>query len=242
MKQDILPVVQQPQEVMGFYRVVELAMGQGANAEQLGQLLALQERHEANEARKAYNAAMAQFKANPPKVFKDKRVAFDSKGGRTAYNHATLGNVVSTVSAALSGHGLAATWKTETQDGGSVRVTCRITHEAGHFEETSLTSAPDGSGGKNSIQAIGSAVTYLQRYTLLALCGLATYEDDDGQGVAPIEYITEQQAGTIYDMCNELGGTTLARLLKWLGLDEVSQIGAKQYERVIAELKMQGKK
>ena len=56
----------------------------------------------------------------------------------------------------------------------------------GHSESTTLQSPPDASGGKNSIQAIGSAVTYLSRYTLLAITGLATGEnEDDGQGYEP---------------------------------------------------------
>jgi hypothetical protein len=49
-------------------------------------------------------------------------------------------------------------------------------------------SAPDDqSGGKNAIQARGSTVTYLQRYTLLSAFGLvAADEDDDGRkGVKP---------------------------------------------------------
>ena len=41
----------------------------------------------------------------------------------------------------------------------------------------------DTSGGKNNIQAMGSAVSYLERYTLLAITGLSTKEmDDDGRG------------------------------------------------------------
>ena len=49
-----------------------------------------------------------------------------------------------------------------------------------------MQSLPDTSGSKNSIQAISSAVTYLQRYTLLAATGLSTSElgnlDNDGRG------------------------------------------------------------
>ena len=49
---------------------------------------------------------------------------------------------------------------------------------AWHIRETS----PDDSGGKNPIQSIGSTITYLERYTILALTGLATKEqDDDGK-------------------------------------------------------------
>ena len=62
-----------------------------------------------------------------------------------------------------------------------MKVTCRITHRDGHYEETSLFGPVDGSGNKNPIQAIGSAVTYLQRYTLKAAVGIAASQDDDAQ-------------------------------------------------------------
>jgi hypothetical protein len=153
--------------------------------DKLSKLLDVQERWEANEAKKAYVEAMAAFKANPPRIKKDKHVKYALKtGGVTDYHHATLENVTATINQALSKHGLTAAWKTE-QTNGSVTVTCTITHIFGHSEQTSLTSAPDTSGSKNPIQAIGSTVSYLQRYTLLSLVGLATEgQDDDGRAAA----------------------------------------------------------
>lgn len=148
--------------------------------DKLSKLLDIQERWEKNEAKKAYVEAMAAFKANPPRIKKDKHVKY----GNTKYDHASLENVTATINQALSKHGLTAAWKTE-QTNGSVTVTCTITHIFGHSEQTSLTSAPDTSGSKNPIQAIGSTVSYLQRYTLLSLVGLATEgQDDDGRAAA----------------------------------------------------------
>jgi len=45
---------------------------------------------------------------------------------------------------------------------------------------------PDMSGGKNAIQAVISAKSYLERHTLLAATGLTTkdIEDDDGRGAS----------------------------------------------------------
>lgn len=144
----------------------------------LKELLDVQERWEANQAKKAYVLAMSEFKVNPPEIVKDKTVTY----GTTSYNHATLSNVTTCINKALSNHGLTASWVTS-QDNGTVKVTCKITHIMGHSEETSLAAPPDATGSKNAIQAIGSTVTYLQRYTLLALTGLATYDqDDDGKG------------------------------------------------------------
>lgn len=168
--------------------LIRTAVSNGANLEQLKGLLDLQEKWEANEARKAYNVAMAEFKANPPKIDKNKTVSF----GNTKYNHASLANVTEKIGVELSKHGLSASWSTK--QNGAILVTCRITHIKGHSEETTLSAPSDTSGSKNAIQAIGSTITYLERYTLLSLTGLATYDqDDDGvaSGAKPIKEAKE---------------------------------------------------
>lgn len=162
--------------------LLQMALTGGADIDKLGKLMDLQERHEKNEARKAYVVAMAAFKANPPEIFKDKTVSYDTGKGTTTYDHATLANVTGLINKGLSEHGLSAAWKHD-QTEKSITVTCVITHVLGHSESTSLTGPPDTSGGKNPIQAIASTVSYLERYTILGLTGLSTYDmDDDGRG------------------------------------------------------------
>jgi len=152
----------------------------------LKELLDLQERWDATQAKKAFVRAMAEFKANPPEILKDRHVKYTTSKGITEYDHATLNNVTTIINKVLSNHGLTASWITEQVDK-EIKVTCKVTHVDGHSEETSLTAAPDASGGKNSIQAIGSTVTYLRRYTLEAITGIASKDigDDDGKGATP---------------------------------------------------------
>lgn len=161
--------------------LIEMANARGASIEQMAQLFELKLRVEADEARKAYNAAMAEFKAHPPRINKNKHVKF----GNTEYDHATLDNVTDSITSALSKVGISHKWDTEQRDG-KIIVTCVLTHSMGHCEKTALEAGADTSGSKNAIQAIGSAVTYLQRYTLLAATGLAVAgTDNDGQGAEP---------------------------------------------------------
>jgi hypothetical protein len=175
--------------------LLRVAMDQGADLDRLEKLMELQLKWEANEARKSYVAAMAAFKASAPTIYKDKRVAFKD----TKYAHATLGNVVDIIVPELGKHGLFHKWDTKQGDAGQVEVTCTIQHANGHRESTTLRCMEDTSGSKNAIQAMGSAVTYLQRYTLLALTGLAAQDqDDDGQGG------TEQANKEAIELRNEL--------------------------------------
>ena len=77
--------------------MLQLAVEKGASVEQLERLMALQERYEANEAKKEFVAAMTQFKEHPLVIEKNKLVDFTGTSGkRTHYRHATLANVCDT--------------------------------------------------------------------------------------------------------------------------------------------------
>jgi hypothetical protein len=211
------------------------AVNNGADLEKLKGLLDLQERWEANQARKAYNEAMSAFKSNPPKIDKDRKVSY----GNTKYNHASLYNVCDKINEALSKHGLFASWTTK-QDNGTITVTCRITHVAGHSEETSLTASPDSSGSKNSIQAIGSTISYLERYSLLSLTGLATYDQDDDSRSSD-EYITEKQKGQLVDMIADCGADSV-KFCTFMKVDSLDEIPASKFENAVTALKNKKKK
>jgi len=207
----------------------------GMDIEKIQKMMDLQERYEANQARKAYVEAMKAFKANPPEIEKDKHVKF----GNTEYNHASLGNVTGLINLALSEHGFSAAWGTSQSDKG-VTVTCKITHILGHSESTSLTAGSDTSGAKNAIQALGSTISYLQRYTILSLTGLATHDlDDDGAGAT--SYITEKQMSTLLDMINEKGADQ-ERFLKFMGVDELELIPAVDFDKAMTALRSKKKK
>lgn len=158
--------------------IVLYAMQNGGSIEQIRDFMQLQREWEADQARKSYVADMAEFKKNPPHIVKDKQVAFSG----TSYMHATLGNVTSSIVEGLARHGFSHRWDTDQQAGGLIAVTCILTHRLGHSEKTLLSAKGDDSGKKNNIQQMASSITYLQRYTLLAACGLATHDqgDDDG--------------------------------------------------------------
>jgi len=226
------PVAAQPAQT----NLVLLAMEKGFDVSMIEKMMDLQERNDKREAEKAYVAAMAEFKADPPKIVKEKLVSFNTTKGKTEYMHATLGQVTSAINSGLGMHGLSASWKTK-QNGSMVSVTCRITHKLGHFDETELEAAADNSGGKNSIQAIGSSVTYLQRYTLLALTGLATHDqDDDGKGSEPVEYLSDEQISNVVAMLDEKN-ISHDHMLNWLKCEKWETVPAFRYEALVKETK-----
>lgn len=179
-KAELVTREESTQVVVNPMQMIAQAVAQGADVDKLGKLMDLQERWQKEEARKAFVAALNEFKRNPPEIYKTKQVAFGA--GKANYKHATLDNVSGVIGAALSKVGISHRWDTEQLEGGLIRVTCVLTHEGGHSERTPLQASPDNSGSKNSIQAVGSTVTYLQRYTLLSATGMAVADqDDDGR-------------------------------------------------------------
>lgn len=207
--------------------LISSAIASGANLEHLERLMTMQEKFEANEAKKAFYRAMAAFKEHAPVIIKDKQVGYASNKGTVGYRHASLFNVVDTISQELSKHGLSLSWRTE--QNGKITVTCRISHEQGYSEETSLSADADTSGAKNSIQAIGSTVSYLQRYTALALTGLATQDQDNDAQIAETK-ISEERLALIKSELKALESDE-AKFASFMGVEKLEDIPASQFSK-----------
>lgn len=171
--------VQIERQSSNIHPLVELAMGGGQelDTDKLRELMALQREWQADQAKQSYTRAMVALKMEMPSVLnKDSSVDFtSSKGGRTHYRFTSLAHAIDVVSPHLAKHGFTITWTPKNTEK-TASVTCRLTHCDGHYEETTMEAPHDNGAGKNAVQAIGSTVTYLQRYTALALLGIATVD------------------------------------------------------------------
>ena len=94
-------------------------------------------------------------------------------------NYADLGAVIDAVKEPLNKAGIAILQSlSEGADG--LHLTTRLLHTSGQFvEDTAFTPLP-----KNDPQGVGSATTYLRRYSLAAMLCI-TQEDDDGVAAMP---------------------------------------------------------
>ena len=235
---DQMPVAQQ-QTALVATDSPYLAMAQQALAlgkvDQLDKLLDLQIRWDGEQARKAFVAAMVCFKSEPMEILKSKQVSFQTGKGRTEYKHAELSDVTDAVVPAMSRNGLSHAWGVR-QEGGKITVTCTLTHAMGHRESVEIQAGADDSGGKNSIQAVASTISYLQRYTLLSITGMSTTGmDDDGRGhgkgkeeIAPA-LITFEQEATLNDLI-ESTGTNKHNFLRWLNIEKLSDLWDANYK------------
>lgn len=179
MENEIVEIKHQPQALAlqqnSPAAIMLQALQNGTSLEQVEKMMDLQERWEKQESVKDYNAAFSAFKAESVKILKGRKVTDGPLKGRS---YAELHDVVDAVTPALSKNGLGASWKVTKDDPAWIEVTCTIKHIGGHSESVSLGGPPDAGGAKNAIQARASTVTYLERYTLKAILGLAESDDD----------------------------------------------------------------
>lgn len=218
--------------VMTPMDMLNKAVAQGADINVLEKLMGLQERWEANQARKAFDEAMAAAKAEIPTIVKNREVDFTSSKGRTNYRHEDLAEIARTVDPILSRHGLSYRFRVTSNVNEPVSVTCILSHRAGHSEETTLSAGRDDSGNKNSIQAVGSAITYLQRYTLKAALGLAAASDDDGNATDEPDYISGDQLAKIIDLAEAVGADK-EKFCRYLKVGSLAEIPAGKFDHAV---------
>lgn len=219
--------------------LLKIAVTNNLDTEKISRLLDLQMVWEANQARKAYARAMNEFKKDAPVIIKNKQVEYKTKtGGTTSYKHASLDHAVDIIAKAIAEYGFSHSWRTENLENGQVKVTCVLLHTDGHSESTPLQAGLDLSGNKNNIQGLGSSTSYLERYTLLAITGLATSDDNDGIGAGPVENINNEQKQKIINLLKTTK-SDIGKFLNYMAVDSVDKIKTDQYNKAMAALAAQ---
>jgi len=114
--------------------------------------------------------ALAKAQAAFPPIVRDKEVASRSY----SYKYAPLDAILAAVRDPLAGNGLAIAQLLDGPD-----LVTLLLHESGAtLQARSLLPPWDG------VQQYGSMVTYIRRYALTAILGIAAEEDDDGEAAA----------------------------------------------------------
>lgn len=153
-------------------KLIELAINQNADVDKLERLMSMQLKWESSQAQKRYFESLSKFQSLCPVIKK-------RKAGHN-YMYAPLSDIVAQIKDALRQCNLS--YRFEQNHADRLTVRCVITHVDGHSESTEMAASADKSGSKNEIQAIGSAVSYLQRYTLIGALGITTADEDmDGR-------------------------------------------------------------
>lgn len=133
-----------------------------------------------SESIAAISAALAKAQGDVENAGKNAaNEAFKRKDG-TFSRYADLAAVINAVRPVFSSHGLAIAQFPSFEDG-IASVETIITHTSGEWM-TGICSAPVT---RADPQGVGSAITYLRRYSLAAVAGIAQEDDDGNAASAP---------------------------------------------------------
>ena len=223
--------------------LLQLAIEREGSIDVIERLAKLQQDFLDREAKIAFAHAVEEFKANLPVIVKDKKVFYKGKDGKpdTQYYYVELDKACGLLIPALLKVGLTHRWTSSPLPGGGIDVTCYLKHRLGHEEAgSSLPGNADQSGGKNPIQAIGSTLYYLERYTLLSTCGIAPKGmDDDGRSASGKQpgKLEETVALNHEENIKNAGSVDELKRLYFAALGEADAIGDNSAKNIFGKLK-----
>ena len=140
-------------------------------------LLDIQKSLDLQESIRSFNRDFAMMRSEMP-IFKREKQAYTT-------TYTPLEDIMKLAQPVLSKYGFSASFSTSQIDAKAVSVTCDIMHRDGHSKSTSLIVPVEVvTKGMNSMQALGSAITYGKRYTISGLLNIVTADDKDNNGFA----------------------------------------------------------
>ena len=204
----------------GVSPLVQMFASGQYSIDQIEKFIELQERHDANLAKKAYFDAISHARAELPTIAKDGR------NSHLGSNYATLDAMIAGAGPALAKYQLSFTFKYDQNDDGYVTTRCIGSHALGHtdYAQVRLPIMEPIRGAKgaatNPAQMVGVAMTYGRRYSFAALFGIATGDDNDGNHPAPDErdlppIISDKQASQIEDLLIKLEDLEAGFRARW---------------------------
>lgn len=156
-----------------------LARDPSVDVEKLERLIAMQERILDRNATGAFNAAFSEMQSAIPEISEKGQIR--NKEGGVQSKYATNEDIQKVLRPILQAFGFSLSFRTEWPDKKTIKVIGILTHREGHARESEFLSDADTSGNKNSVQALGSAISYGRRYTTLDLLNITSRgQDDDG--------------------------------------------------------------
>ena len=176
-------------EINALY-LIDRAIENNIDIEKFEKLISLAQMLEREKAKRDFYEALSNFQGEVPPIKKLSRA--DMGYGKPKYNYAEFGEIVTTIQEPLKRHGLSYHFEIGNEQPIIVKgekgediiveyisVTCTVAHKGGYEKTTTMSVQKDVGAGKSNVQAVGSTITYLKRYTLLALLGIGTADPDD---------------------------------------------------------------
>lgn len=131
--------------------------------------------------------AKAQGQFRQPKKTRDVKVQTKT-GGSYTFKYAELDEILDCVRKPLSENGLAV-MQLPTIHEGWIEIKTLIVHDSGEWLSEVMSCRPEAM----ELQKLGGAITYLRRYSLQSILGLAADDDDDGNAASGNQAVVQQR-------------------------------------------------
>ena len=219
---------QTPSSVMNT--IASIAANPTVDVDKMLRLMEMQERMMAKQAEIAFNEAMTRLQPKLPVITKRGKIEFK---GAIQSKFAKYEDIDELIRPLLSMEGFSVSFD-QLKSG---EYSCKLSHVGGHSETKTLTLPADTSGSKNSIQAIGSTVSYAKRYLVGMHLNIITKgEDNDGNSVGLIGDREQQQILDLFAACEMNTAASRAKFFEVAESSKVEEIRADKYQMLVGLL------
>lgn len=224
----------EPSDVLS---ALKRAASDTTDIDKMERLLAMHLKLAEKDAEREFNMAFLAAQSDIRPIFKD------ANNPQTKARYAKLEKINEAIMPILQRHGLAISFGSDTPESmvsTHVRVTVKIYHANGYSEMRKIDAPLDGAGAKGTsnktgVQAMGSSITYAQRYALKMIFNLSFTNEEDNDG-EDSETITQEELEQLTTLCDETNADK-ARFLAYYQIKDFSDMTRKQFPGAITALK-----
>jgi len=163
-------------EQISIEKMITQAIQSGVPVETMERILAMRKELKAEYAKEQFDIAMANFQKNCPVITKTKIVL--GKDKRTVrYRYAPLDSIIKQVKGIIAENNLSYSIRT-TSNEKMLTATVRVSHTAGHSEESSFSIPISDEQYMTEVQKYGARATFAKRYAFTDAFGILTGDED----------------------------------------------------------------
>lgn len=212
--------------------ILKIANDPTVDVDRFERLMSMHERMSAQHAKLQFTAALHAMQPKLPVI--DERGGIKNNSGVVQSTYATYEDINDAIKPLLDEHGFTLSFKPGVAQDGKVVVTGILRHLDGHEDDATITLTHDSSGNKNTVQAVGSSLSYGKRYAVIALLNITSRApgDRDDDGKASGLGAACQHALSEINMCEGLPDLRRWKAEKYDGLSKV--LGPAELREVIS--------
>ena len=212
--------------------IARAAADPSVDVDKMERLLQMQERVLKSQARMAFDSDFSLMQTKMPLITENGEIKFtDAKGVKHNTKYALFEDINQAIKPVMQEFGFSISFKVQNQDSNKINVTGILMHRMGHREETTMTLPADTTGSKNTVQSLGSSVSYAKRYVLMAMLNITT----KGEDTDAVVFINEDQLLTLDTLLKDTKADRI-KFLAYMNISELAKLPAEQYDNAVAAI------